>query len=79
MSRSRDSEVEADLISVLQAAGVTELAEGNKLTSELEETQSVSSIEIGSLQSSSSVNSEELRRFYNYKIKVSDPLMVGSP
>ncbi|KAF5319638.1 hypothetical protein D9619_008461 [Psilocybe cf. subviscida] len=40
-------------------------ADGVDQNDEVEETQSESNIEIGSLQSSSSVNSEELRRFYN--------------
>ncbi|KAF5318626.1 hypothetical protein D9619_010712 [Psilocybe cf. subviscida] len=64
LSHTQGSEGEAGLGSVLRAGAPGSADEGNQ-NDKVEETQSKSNIEIGSLQSSSSVNSEELRRFYN--------------
>ncbi|KAF5319629.1 hypothetical protein D9619_008480 [Psilocybe cf. subviscida] len=64
LSHAQGSEGRAGSGSVLRAENA-DSADGEDQNDEAEETQSESNIELGSLQSSSSLNSEELRRFYN--------------
>ncbi|KAF5310757.1 hypothetical protein D9619_008171 [Psilocybe cf. subviscida] len=57
-------------------AGAADSVDAANLTDDTQEIQSASNIEIGSLHSSSGVNSEELRQFYNDAWNVSEPFMM---
>ncbi|KAF5310897.1 hypothetical protein D9619_008184 [Psilocybe cf. subviscida] len=68
VSHSRDPEI----CSVLHA-GAADSADGDNQNDETDETESACNIEIGSLHSSASVTSEQLRRFYGDGL----PMPVG--